>query len=75
MSSGPLTPSAPLPALLNPIERRARAVEQARILRMAVTTAVVEGHRAYADANARVSVLEAEVDALLARRGLPGLRL
>lgn len=75
MSSGSMTPSRPLPALIDPIARRALAAERARILRMTVTTAVIEGHRAYADANARVSVLEAEIDGLLAQRGLPGLPL
>lgn len=56
------------PIAFAPGERRSRAVEQARNLRHAVTAAVVRGHVAYADANARVSVLEAEIAALVAAR-------
>ncbi len=75
MSFGSMTPPHSMPALIDPFERRARAAEKARILRMTVTTAVVEAHLAYADANARVSVLEAEIDDLLVQQGLPGLGL
>lgn len=73
MSSASMTPSRPLPALIDPIARRARAAEQARVLRQSVTAAVLEARLAYANASARVSVIEAEIDALLVQRGHRGL--
>lgn len=74
MSLGSLTPSASFAALVDPDARRARAAEQARVLSAAVTASVVRGHVAYANASARVSVLEAEIAAIQARRAAPDRR-